>query len=282
MARDRSLSEINKFLYRRGNSLENSIAEMAHHRSSMDVLEVGFGYGCALMELVSQFSQTPINFYGVDKQQNPPMTCAKDLLDIAEKYDIASGEQLEQITLPSLFFYDATQLHFEDESMDMVYSAVSIRFFKDKLAFLQEVCRVLRPGGIAVLDMGGHGWDYPHTYFEGEGDQIPYPSHLVIKYKNELIPSLAYLRLFESDFDFTASDKKRFILNVLKHRSSSPNLKLNLNPAFSGPMKNFKYYKPSGKVTGGFRSLYDLKDQRYEALFDAGILNSDQIVKAKF
>jgi ubiquinone/menaquinone biosynthesis C-methylase UbiE len=48
--------------------------------------------------------------------------------------------------VPVLDFYDASTLNFDDESMDFVYSAVTIRFMKKKIEFIEEVARVLRPG----------------------------------------------------------------------------------------------------------------------------------------
>lgn len=36
--------------------------------------------------------------------------------------------ELANFNLPEIFFYDATRLHFDDESLDLIYSVVTVRF----------------------------------------------------------------------------------------------------------------------------------------------------------
>jgi len=54
----------------------------------------------------------------------------------------------------------AEDMPFPDNSVDLVVSRGAIFFFDDPVKGLQEVCRVLRPGGKAMIG-GGHGSSYP-------------------------------------------------------------------------------------------------------------------------
>lgn len=54
---------------------------------------------------------------------------------------------------------------FRDEhganTFDLIYSAAVIRLAHDKASVLEDVCRVLRPGGVALLDVDDSSTGYP-------------------------------------------------------------------------------------------------------------------------
>lgn len=283
MPKNRSLAEIDDLLVEDSAVLETTLSELLTRRSPLNVLEVGFGHGRALMELAWKFHSAPIGFYGINKKPGRGMRRREDLLDTARQYHIASDHELARFTLPDVLFYDATRLHFEDSSLDLIYSAVSIRFVEDKATFLEEVARVLKPGGIALLDFSELPWDHPHTLTHDDTLLTPALSHFVLVYGDELIPFLQYLKLREGEmFEFRFLRKDRFILQVQKLRPGRLDLRLSTNTRLSCPMRDLseRYKDMLGKEKGGFRSVYDVHPDMYRALGERGLLSQEQLCAA--
>jgi ubiquinone/menaquinone biosynthesis C-methylase UbiE len=100
-------------------------AEFENHRGQ-DVLEVGCGTGCDLL----QFARNGANATGVDVTQRH--------IDLAQKRvgDIANVQ-----------YGSACELPFPDGSFDYVYSHGVLHHIDEPDLAVQEVLRVLRPGG---------------------------------------------------------------------------------------------------------------------------------------
>ena len=178
--------------------------------------------------------------------------------------------------LPEVFFYDAAKLHFADESIDLVYSAVSIRFIERKAEFLEEVCRVLKPGGIALLHIGESGWNYPHCQRLDTDLLTEHLNRFILKYKDELIPLPAYLKLFENgvfDFQFINSDK--CVLEITKLASGTLNLHLKPDEKLSMSLRELQERHGLENPRGGFRCVYDIPENLYRQLFEKGLLTKD-------
>lgn len=280
MPKTRSLTEINDRLIEGSTVLETTLSEMLARQSPLKVLEVGFGHGRALMELAWKFRDAPISFYGINKKPARAMREREDLLETARLYHIVPDHEPATITLPNVSFYDATRLHFEDSSLDVIYSAVSLRFFEDKATFLEEVARVLRPGGTALLDFSELPWDHPHTLTRDHTLLTPALSHFVLMYGNELIPVSSYLKLFEDHaFEWRFLRKDRFTLSARKLKPGRLDLKLAFNAALSRPMRELSHQHQEilGKEKGGFRSVYDIHPDVYRALCERGLLSREQV-----
>ncbi|MEM7114185.1 MAG: class I SAM-dependent methyltransferase, partial [Chloroflexota bacterium] len=177
-------------------------------------------------------------------------------------------------TLPEIFFYDATDLHFPDEQFDFVYSAVVIRFIPDKARVLEEVSRVLRPGGVAILQIGESKWDYPYGEASAEPMLTPYRTRFVLRRGQELIPLPAYLAMFNGrlcKIEFVGG--ARCVIKLTKLTSGQLDLQLSLNEQLTIPMSEL----PHGR--GGIRSVYDVAAEQYQRLFDQKILTKEDLIK---
>lgn len=274
--RTRSLTRINDILSAPG-LLQSAISARLPTRSHLNVLEIGFGWGCALLELAWQFRQDPVTLFGVDAKQAPPVESRDDLAHIAEQFEIIPAQDLPGFQYPEIHFYDATRLHFDDESMDVVYSAVTIRFIKRKAEFLEEVCRILRPGGQAILHISEPHWDYPYGPISDERILAPYTNRFVLKHGEELIPLPVYLKLFEEEsyrFRFTTSG--RCVLFVSKLKPGLLSLKLRYNETLSMRGRKLPLLNEEGEVRGGFRTVYDVPEDMYCRLFEEGLLCREQ------
>src|SRR2546425_928976 len=106
--------------------LEEAVRGLLEIRQHLDVLEIGFGYGLALMELAWLFRREDVTFHGVNLKPKPVAT-REDLREIAHQFDLVPASEIPGFRLPHVYFYDATTLQHDDESIDLVYSAVTVR-----------------------------------------------------------------------------------------------------------------------------------------------------------
>lgn len=278
MAKNRSLFEAQKKLNRRFPVLEHRLQRLLGIRQPVHVLEVAFGEGRALLELAARFRGKPVHYYGVEKKSRPGMGRRDDLRAVLRKYNILPEAEIDAFPLPEIYFYDATRLHFPDESLDLIYSVVAIRFFERKAEFLEEVSRVLKPRGTAFLHIGESGWDYPYSRACDDWLLTPVRNRFILKYQDELIPLPAYLRLFQGrTFTFRFINRPRCVLKIQKHRSGTLDLQLSFDADRSDWLRMFPYARITGESQGGFRSVYDVSALNYAALFDRGILDKQAL-----
>ena len=269
----RSLALINDHLQAVG-SLEEHISRVLEKQGGrIEVLEVGFGYGRVLLELSGLFRDREVGFHGVDL--NRYVDGPEQLRAIAETYGIIPADELPTARMPTLHYYDATRLKFADESFDFVYSAVTVRFMHDKALFIEEVSRVLRPGGTAILHIGESNWDYPHGLASDDRVLTPFTSRLVLRHDRELIPLADYLQLFAGgSFAFRLTPETRCILLMEKLGSGSLSLGLHFNEQLSASGRSLPLRNRHGEVRGGYRTVYDVSPERYQELVDREILQA--------
>jgi ubiquinone/menaquinone biosynthesis C-methylase UbiE len=116
-------------------------------KPSDDALDVGCANGIHMRLLSRECKQIT----GVDI--NRPM------LDAArQKFDD------EGISNASLEQCSATDMGFVDDRFDLVYSFSTLTLVPDVDRALHEISRVLRPGGISILDFAGR-WNLSHLYW---------------------------------------------------------------------------------------------------------------------
>jgi len=278
MATYRSLAETNYKLSKRAPIIEKTLLDLLKKENALKVLEIGFGRGRTLLELARRFRNGRVSFFGVDKRQELPLEKRENLRGMARQFAIVSEAELAGFELPEIFFYDATRLHFDDENIDLIYSVMTVRFIERKAEFLEEVCRILKPGGVALLQIGEADWRYPYSLMCDNKLLTPFTNRFVLKYGNELIPLPEYLKLFEGDaFRFGFINRPRCVMRIDKLKPGRLRLQLEFNQKLGLPMEELPYLHGSGKVRGGFRSVYDVRPEIYRALFERGLLSRDQL-----
>lgn len=278
MAQNRSLSETCHKILRNSEIVVSTLKELAENKESLNVLEVGCGQGRAMLELAWMFRDQDITFYGINKDKTHELRNREHLKETIQRYQIMPEAEIDTFPLPEVFFYDAISLHFPDESIDLIYSAVSIRFIEDKAKFLEEISRVMRPGGIALLHIGESNWNYPYSKALENDLLSPHLNRFILKYNDELIPLPAYLKLFENDaFQFEFINGGKCVLKMQKLKSGQLDLNLETNTEFSMPLRPLQERHQIEKLRGGFRCVYNVPASHYDQLFEKGFLQKTEL-----
>jgi SAM-dependent methyltransferase len=274
VAYDRNLASINRKLLKGSEVLQDSIRERLGRTAPVSVLDIGCGVGVALMELAWMFRDEPVRFVGINKERGEPIASREDFLQTARQIDLASDDELAGLRLPELFFEDAAEMHFEDESFDVVYASSVLRFVPEKARFLEEVARVLKPGGVAIIRVGSKGWDYPFAPTTGTPELTSYGSRWVLKHRNELIPLEAFLALASTGgVRLELVNRPHCVVRLVKLRRGPLTLGLRYLPELSGAMSELGYGdEDRGLAKGGIRSVYEVSDCDYRSLLETGLL----------
>jgi SAM-dependent methyltransferase len=114
------------------------------------VMEIGAGNGRVIMELKKLFPE--VEFYAINKEKTHTFYRRESFILTALKFEIFTKTDIEAIDLPYLIFQDldfGARIPYDERKFDVVYSQDVIPKIKYKFELLNEVMRVLKPGGIS-------------------------------------------------------------------------------------------------------------------------------------
>jgi SAM-dependent methyltransferase len=213
--RTRGLSEVNKRL--------GDISEIVNSFSAPQVLEVGCGYGHAIRDLAQQCPRARIR--GMNLKRYPEQLPNQEYI---------YGDASVEIPLP-------------DDSIDLVYSIVTIYFMPDRARFIEEAFRVLKPGGQMRCNF------------------LPIAPELPPEYENtdvveglDGIDTLHGLLLSLPKHDITTKPTEIHTVTIMTKRQGDPLLKLGLTPV---PEKRLDYGEVAGESAEGFlRNWYSFSE----------------------
>ena len=112
-------------------------------------LEIGSGEGRAMLDLMR--AVPGIRVAGINREPWPAMTGVESLRGLAIDSGVFTAEAFDQKPTPELVFQDASALPWPDATFDVVYSQYAIHYVERKDWLIEEVWRVLKPGGRAYL-----------------------------------------------------------------------------------------------------------------------------------
>jgi len=157
------------------------LRQFLKEKSKVRVLELGCGYGRAMLQLKQKLPDLEI--IGMNLQEYPEQH---------KEFRYIYGDAGRKIPLP-------------DNSINFIYSIAAIHFVKDKAKFIEEAFRVLRPGG--EFRVNGSGKFMIST----KG-----PDEMECRRKNRLRSRL--LSLKERDIRSVRLKSGRSVIILRKHR----------------------------------------------------------------
>lgn len=144
---------------RLGGALGRAAATLLDGRDSADVLEVGCGYGRVLLELRATYRER-LTLHGINVE---PGYNEQLLREFARDQEL----DVPDVPFPTIHVHDADHgLPFADGTFDLVFSVATFHSIRDKVRFLAEVSRTLRPGGIGLIE-------FPTASSDMVGNPVP-------------------------------------------------------------------------------------------------------------
>jgi SAM-dependent methyltransferase len=150
--RSHSLIEFDKKIS--PSKLEDLIQEVAEKNhmagEKTRVMEIGMGNGRVLMELKKLFPE--VEFYGINKEKSHTFYRRESFVLTALKFEIFNKTEIEGISLPYVVFQDldfGQRIPYEEKKFDVIYSQNTLKHIKYKFELLNEIMRVLKPGGVS-------------------------------------------------------------------------------------------------------------------------------------
>lgn len=121
------------------------------------IMEIGAGNGRVLMELKKLFPE--IEFYAINKEKTHTFYRRESFILTALKFEIFSKNEIEGLDLPYVVFQDldfGARIPYDENKFDIVFSQDTIRQIKYKFELMNEIMRVLKPGGVSYhTDISG-------------------------------------------------------------------------------------------------------------------------------
>jgi SAM-dependent methyltransferase len=194
MAKNRPLRAV----YRRLGRIDAIIAAVIARNGKAQVLEMGCGLGLPMIELQRKFGKN-LEITGINKDAkfNQPRQAMWEGIKKRALMPWVPFIHERQHGFPAYVNCDGSDpLPFADDSFDLVYSIATTFFFHDKMGFLQEVNRILRPGGIARLHFS---WSL--SEFANYAKKPPEPYDNICEIRDaggEVIPFPEFIKSYES------------------------------------------------------------------------------------
>jgi SAM-dependent methyltransferase len=180
------------------------------------VLEIGCGYGMALVELRARFGDR-IDLHAINRY--PRHGTWNTARQVAVQCGSMSDAEFLRLAPPTISIHDVdASLPFPDDHFDLIYSQMSFPYYKRKAEVLEEIDRVLAPGGEAKIDV----------HVELRGMPVEYTQSFEIWKGGVRVPFWSFIRGFESLSE--GAGRKRPFLAMRK----APNLRLGLT--FAGAL----------------------------------------------
>jgi len=237
-------------------AITSAIEQRQHAGPPVRVLEIGCGEGRALLELRKLFPDAEL--HGVNKDPWRVMRGTKSLQKTAKFHGLFTDAELRRIALPKIHFCDARALPFEDAVFDLVISQTALHYVDRKDTALEEVWRVLAPGGEAFLHIDSWRPELP--------DFLDHATpRLTIYRQHQRVPFQDHIARFASagyDLRLETNGQRSISVSLLMRRNISEALRLGLtfDEMASFDMNPLNKERPRWDVYWGYRSVFRLDD----------------------
>lgn len=136
------------------------IKQILKKKKKVKVLEVGTGYGRALLELKNLFGDR-VETYGINAEPEWNQKLVKKYALHEKLFD----KQNINKNLPKIFILDAgKKLPFKNNFIDLIINPATMQYIPDKIHFIEESNRILTKEGIAALELEEVRNEHPLEY----------------------------------------------------------------------------------------------------------------------
>lgn len=136
--------------------ISKQIKEILKKKKHIKVLEIGAGFGRALLELKQIFGDR-IEVFGTnyESEWNQKLT-----------QEYALDQKFSKKDIPKIYTkIDAgKKLPFKNNSFDFVFCQATMQYILDRVFFIEKVNRILTKKGIGVLELQEYRSDHPKEY----------------------------------------------------------------------------------------------------------------------
>jgi len=251
--RNRGLDQLNRrFAPAR---VDDLLRRKLSENGTASLLEIGCGEGRLLLDLARLLPG--VRLHGLNKKPSEGMDGPESALALED--GAFTTEELCDAGRPDIRFGDARRLPYEDGSMDLVVSQVALHYVARKDQMLEEVWRVLKPGGRALLHLDSSTAAAP-DFLRGDSPRF------VIRRGDSEVPLAAFVRGFRRagfklDVQFVRSKRSRQThLFIEKNRAEPLKLGLTFDPVSSLNLRILKGPHRGGDTCWGYRSVYLLPE----------------------
>jgi len=233
----------------------------------LKLLEIGCGKGILLCQLITKFRKN-LELHGLNYNSTHGVRKREDFLKNAE----LKGLKLNNKDLPQIHFGDATRLPFKDNSFDVIISQVTFLHIKNKAKAIEEVYRVLKKDGLALISLSAYsiriGSDEKVAPFYQKLDKVlkdEYNPRILIRKQGKYISLFEFIKGLNKNYDikvwthrFTSETQKANGFWLIIRKNNNPKLKLGLKYQKKESEELTKKYAKGNPVNFGVIDVYEL------------------------
>lgn len=192
--------------------LIEEITNRINRLGKVTLLEVGCGQGRLLLDLLTQFPS--LELHGINASREHGLASQNDFSKRAEEWGMTMPDTAK---LPPLHIGSVTSLPLKSASFDVIISQVTFMHVEDKARGIEEIIRVLKPNGIALIAIGPysirrkHGHRMPRFYKNlrnSIGDDLN--PRFLVKDGDRFLPFSEVVQLMQSKTATVALSSVRF------------------------------------------------------------------------
>lgn len=204
------------------------IDEILEKKKKITILELGVGFGNALMGLNKKYGKRKIKFIGMNLKKEHGIKTRKDFIKNALNFRVIKKSDVRRINLPYIILGDAgRRIPLPSNSVDFIYSITTFFFIPNKAHAIEELYRILKPEGKAVIHFKHHVDKFPKEYknlfvIRKNGKTLDVVSYLS-RYKNYGL-SIKRGKYYGTDVLIIQKKRKSLNLKLKFIESKSPRL----------------------------------------------------------
>ena len=144
--------------------ITSEIDKLLKKNKQIHIFELGVGVGNALMALGKKYGKRVL-LSGMNLKKSHGIAKRSDFIKHSLNCKVIKKSDLNNISCPKIYLGDAgVKIPLEDNSVDFVYSITTFFFIPDKAHAIEEIYRILKPRGIAVIHFKFKVPEFPKEY----------------------------------------------------------------------------------------------------------------------